>query len=148
MSTSERNGSIVASFPVEDTDQIMLVTDGGQGAYAEGFTLSAADFALKFEKKHDTCAECHEDPHGGQFAGRDRGSDCGVCHGSAAFRPPDRFDHDRDARFALAGAHATVACDKCHPVAARPDGTDGPIYRPLEFACEDCHATPPSGVTP
>ncbi|MCC0041566.1 MAG: DNA gyrase subunit A [Rhodobiaceae bacterium] len=30
MSTSERNGSIVASFPVEDTDQIMLVTDGGQ----------------------------------------------------------------------------------------------------------------------
>ena len=27
-----------------------LVTDGGQGAYAEGFTLSAADFALKFEK--------------------------------------------------------------------------------------------------
>ncbi|MCA9753876.1 MAG: cytochrome c3 family protein, partial [Gemmatimonadetes bacterium] len=47
----------------------------------------ASDYALKFEKKHDTCAECHEDPHGGQFAGRDRGSDCGVCHGSAAFRP-------------------------------------------------------------
>ncbi|MEQ8750230.1 MAG: DNA gyrase C-terminal beta-propeller domain-containing protein, partial [Amphiplicatus sp.] len=28
--TSARNGSVVASFPVEDNDQIMLVTDGGQ----------------------------------------------------------------------------------------------------------------------
>ena len=28
--TSERNGPVVASFPIEETDQIMLVTDGGQ----------------------------------------------------------------------------------------------------------------------
>ncbi len=28
--TTERNGPVVASFPAEDTDQIMLVTDGGQ----------------------------------------------------------------------------------------------------------------------
>ena len=30
MATTERNGSLVASFPVERSDQIMLVTDGGQ----------------------------------------------------------------------------------------------------------------------
>jgi DNA gyrase subunit A len=30
MAVNERNGPLVASFPVEDTDQIMLVTDGGQ----------------------------------------------------------------------------------------------------------------------
>jgi DNA gyrase subunit A len=28
--TTERNGPVVASFPTEDSDQIMLVTDGGQ----------------------------------------------------------------------------------------------------------------------
>jgi len=28
--TTDRNGSVVASFPVDDADQIMLVTDGGQ----------------------------------------------------------------------------------------------------------------------
>jgi DNA gyrase subunit A len=28
--TSSRNGPVVAAFPVEDSDQIMLVTDGGQ----------------------------------------------------------------------------------------------------------------------
>jgi DNA gyrase subunit A len=30
MAVNERNGPLVASFPVEDRDQIMLVTDGGQ----------------------------------------------------------------------------------------------------------------------
>jgi len=30
MSVNNRNGKLVASFPVEDTDQIMLVTDAGQ----------------------------------------------------------------------------------------------------------------------
>ncbi len=30
MTVNERNGMLVASFPVEDGDQIMLVTDGGQ----------------------------------------------------------------------------------------------------------------------
>jgi len=30
MAVNERNGPLVASFPVEPTDQIMLVTDGGQ----------------------------------------------------------------------------------------------------------------------
>ncbi len=30
MAVNERNGPLVASFPVEQTDQIMLVTDGGQ----------------------------------------------------------------------------------------------------------------------
>ena len=30
MAVNERNGNLIASFPVEDTDQIMLVTDAGQ----------------------------------------------------------------------------------------------------------------------
>jgi DNA gyrase subunit A len=30
MSVNHRNGKLVASFPVEDADQIMLVTDAGQ----------------------------------------------------------------------------------------------------------------------
>ena len=30
MSVNNRNGKLVASFPVEDSDQIMLVTDKGQ----------------------------------------------------------------------------------------------------------------------
>jgi DNA gyrase subunit A len=30
MAVNDRNGPLIASFPVEDSDEIMLVTDGGQ----------------------------------------------------------------------------------------------------------------------
>ena len=30
MIVNQRNGKLIASFPVEESDQIMLVTDGGQ----------------------------------------------------------------------------------------------------------------------
>jgi DNA gyrase subunit A len=30
MAITEKNGRLVASFPIEESDQIMLVTDGGQ----------------------------------------------------------------------------------------------------------------------
>ena len=30
MAVNARNGNLVASFPVEESDEIMLVTDGGQ----------------------------------------------------------------------------------------------------------------------
>jgi len=30
MSVNDRNGSLISSFPVEETDEVMLVTDGGQ----------------------------------------------------------------------------------------------------------------------
>ena len=30
MAVNDRNGTLVASFPVDDSDQIMLVTNGGQ----------------------------------------------------------------------------------------------------------------------
>ena len=37
-----KNGQLVASFPVEETDQIMLVTDGGQLIRSPGRTASAS----------------------------------------------------------------------------------------------------------
>ena len=83
-----------------------------------------------------TCAACHTDPHGLQFASRpDRGA-CDACHGLEGFQPAARFDHDRDARFPLRGAHAPVACDRCHTRAA---GDAPRRYRPLSTECSSCH---------
>ena len=44
MSVNNRNGKLVASFPVEDSDQIMLVTDKGQliRCPVEGIRIDAA----------------------------------------------------------------------------------------------------------
>ncbi len=85
------------------------------------------------------CEGCHSSPHGEQFAQRpDRGA-CESCHGEGAFRPADRFDHDRDARFPLEGVHARVRCDRCHATVTDPSGRAMTIYRPVARECAGCH---------
>ncbi|MCB9684030.1 MAG: hypothetical protein H6738_01240 [Alphaproteobacteria bacterium] len=77
---------------------------------------------------HGTCADCHEDPHGGQFAPRA----CDTCHdlNVAAFQIA-RFDHEQTA-FPLHGRHATVGCEECHG--------EGPGGRYAGLPAEDCDA--------
>jgi hypothetical protein len=107
--------------------------------------LLAPTMRLSFLSEARICADCHEDPHGGQFAGRLDGGACDICHGSDSFKPASGFDHDEDARFPLEGAHQRVACEKCHRVGPRTDGTEGIVYRPIvPHRCEDCHATKPA----
>jgi len=85
---------------------------------------------LGFKVSRVGCAGCHQSAHGTQFASRpDRGA-CESCHDTDAFRPAKGFDHNRDARFSLKGAHAAVPCDRCHRSA---------VYRPVSTACEACH---------
>lgn len=95
---------------------------------------------LGFARATTLCADCHQTPHGTQFEGRARGSDCGVCHGLDAFAPAERFDHNRDAAFSLKGAHQNVACGKCHPAQPVAGGKPRVLYRPVEARCESCHA--------
>jgi hypothetical protein len=57
-----------------------------------------------------------------------------------AFRPADRFDHDRDARFSLKGAHATVTCARCHFTRRSAAGKPVVVYRPVSTKCESCHS--------
>jgi hypothetical protein len=99
------------------------------GPGAEGRTLAFA--------AGPDCADCHEDPHAGQFADEFGRSDCRRCHDS---RPADllSFDHERDARFALGDAHRALACDACHPRVVQED-LAFVRYRPLGTECADCH---------
>jgi hypothetical protein len=85
------------------------------------------------------CADCHEDPHAGQFADDFGQSECARCHASE----PENFlvfDHEKDARFALGEAHAELACDACHPSARKAD-LAFVQYRPLGTECRDCHGS-------
>lgn len=74
------------------------------------------------------CVSCHrdDDDHDGQ-----NGADCGRCHGTSSFAR-SRFDHGRDARWPLRGAHADVACERCHRAPAEEVA--------LDSACAACHA--------
>ncbi|HEX9047044.1 MAG TPA: DUF6079 family protein [Verrucomicrobiae bacterium] len=82
------------------------------------------------------CADCHQDPHSGQFK-----TDCTRCH-----LQPDswkgkslHFDHNRDAKFTLVGKHAAAACVKCHQ--PRPAGGElaSAQFVGLKSSCADCH---------
>ncbi len=83
------------------------------------------------------CADCHPDPHAGQFliAGR---NDCTRCHAPAQPRFLS-FDHEHDARFRLGEAHAKLACSACHATVELAEGGQTVRYRPLPIECVDCH---------
>jgi len=92
------------------------------------------------------CSACHFDEHRGQAV-----TDCATCHGLEGWKPAKGFDHQKTA-YPLAGLHARVACDKCHPRQADPAGKGGfPAavsetflkFKPVPHqACGDCHKDP------
>ena len=74
----------------------------------------------------DTCASCHQSPHRTAI-----GPTCTSCHTTTAWDTKN-IVHDRT-RFPLVGAHAKVACEKCH--------TSGDMAKPIAFGqCSTCHA--------
>jgi hypothetical protein len=87
------------------------------------------------------CAMCHPDPHRGQFL---REGDeivlCKRCHSPQSWKTLS-FDHNRDAAWALDGAHAKVDCGMCHKTEFTADSVRFSRYKPLSFACADCHAS-------
>jgi len=94
----------------------------------------------RFTVERRTCEACHTDPHGNQFAVAGAVPGCDRCHGADGFRPATRFDHERDAGFALKPAHERVPCGACHVPKPDAAGRSVTLYRPLSSKCESCHA--------
>jgi hypothetical protein len=97
-----------------------------------------------FAVRDTGCGDCHRTPHGNQFASRRDKGRCESCHTLDAFKPASRFDHKRDAAFALEGAHARARCEKCH-VPGRSGTATMVRYRPVDTRCESCHLEVPNG---
>jgi len=96
--------------------------------------------ALHFDNPRRKCVDCHESPHGKQFAWRKDHGVCEGCHDDRAFVPAPKFDHNRDARFKLEGAHEKTPCIGCHVPQKDASGKSFTIYRPTPMNCESCHA--------
>ena len=98
---------------------------------ATGFALAGAHASLDCKSCHKTanlkdplpreCAGCHrsDDPHATRF-----GAACESCHAASAWTPTS-FDHTRDGKFELRGAHQKLDCHACHTavVASQQLGT-------------------------
>jgi hypothetical protein len=89
------------------------------GAAAKG----AGDMKLDM-----ACVSCHraDDEHRGRY-----GDKCGDCHDAADWKRVE-FDHLRDAKLALTGAHRELACESCHRGGLREEK--------LGRDCNSCHA--------
>jgi len=85
------------------------------------------------------CRSCHVDEHRGQL-----GANCASCHTTTAWKPASGFNH-ATSKYPLTGAHATVACAKCHVAVA--DAKPYVKYVGLSFAtCTGCHTDPHKGA--
>lgn len=74
------------------------------------------------------CAGCHPDPHLQRL-----GDNCADCHDEVTWRPRAAIArHDRT-RFPLVGAHAAVACFRCHAGAQVGNFAGAPVE------CVHCH---------
>jgi hypothetical protein len=81
-----------------------------------------------FQGTPTSCFACHsgDDNHQGRF-----GTNCGSCHSTSGWTPAS-FDHNISG-FPLTGAHAGLACTRCHT---------GGIFTTLPTACSACHSEP------
>lgn len=81
------------------------------------------------------CAVCHADVHKPSL-----GTDCARCHDTKAWLgagSAKAFDHGKT-RYPLEGAHAKVACAKCHGGSAQKMANLHPKFD----TCATCHADP------
>jgi hypothetical protein len=94
---------------------------------------------VRYRPLETACQVCHADPHAGQLGMKGKGTDCARCHETAGWKTPLRFVHAPPfTTYTLAGKHAKVACEKCHP-AVKTAGAEVRRYRPVPRECQDCH---------
>jgi hypothetical protein len=82
------------------------------------------------------CVSCHIDVHQGALADAPGGPACSSCHGQEQWLPAayGLSRHNTESRFALEGAHLTVACESCHRA------IDGGLVLQMAFeSCTSCH---------
>jgi hypothetical protein len=84
------------------------------------------------------CEQCHNDPHGSQFAHTDHATRCAECHDSTRWRP-SIFDHEKTI-FSLKGAHQSTPCKSCHTQFHTVEDKQVLFYKPTPSKCAACHS--------
>jgi hypothetical protein len=99
--------------------------------------------AVRYKPIRDLCSSCHENVHDESSWKASKASlastRCESCHSEESFELPG-FDHARTS-FALTGAHASLACDRCHDYAVLPQHRYL-LFREDNRDCADCHRSP------
>lgn len=108
-----------AAFPLE----------GSHEEVACGKCHPQSRFNLKFKDPGD-CSNCHDSPHDRHLFETKK---CDTCHSPKYRKLPNiRFNHSRQTRFDLRGAHIRIECYDCH--------TDALRRKKPDRECQSCHA--------
>ncbi|ABF39477.1 cytochrome c family protein [Candidatus Koribacter versatilis Ellin345] len=94
---------------------------------------------VDFQAAPTSCEQCHNDPHGSQFAHADRVTRCAECHDANRWRP-SHFDHEKTL-FSLKGAHQNTPCKGCHTQFREVANKQVLFYKPTPTKCASCHAS-------
>jgi hypothetical protein len=97
-----------------------------QGAH-RNVECSACHVGERYKGIGTACVDCHtiQDVHLGRY-----GTKCEACHDQNKWTTI-LFNHDKDTKYSLRGAHAKVKCDACHT---------GDLYHDkLSTTCVSCH---------
>jgi len=103
-----------------------------------------------------TCAACHADRHGDEFAAKPQANQCDQCHTAAGFQPTTfSIARHAETQFPLTGRHAAAACEKCHkpltaavakltPADLKSAGAARALrqYHFASLTCNSCHDDP------
>ncbi|MEZ4845744.1 MAG: hypothetical protein R2877_01870 [Bdellovibrionota bacterium] len=91
----------------------------------EAVTCDNCHVGGKFKGIGRSCNSCHNDFHNGEL-----GMECERCHSPAIGFNDIEFNHNREARFRLDGAHVRNQCNQCHW---------NNKYKFGDFSCSTCH---------
>ncbi|MFZ1082287.1 MAG: cytochrome C [Candidatus Kryptoniota bacterium] len=95
------------------------------------------------QMQFSSCADCHTDPHKGQFK-----QPCASCHTTESFITVSRteFDHSKTS-FPLLGKHVDVKCAQCHQNDPKKRNVSGEFgFHITRFQlCSDCHSDDHAG---
>ncbi len=103
----------------------------------EQTTRNGKDFQVFTDLAFGDCIDCHDDPHNNQLAGK-----CSQCHTESSFYTfagEDRFNHNRNTKFNLNGAHKRLDCVSCHAEDSNPLTVFQDRKGITESQCATCH---------
>lgn len=114
------------------------------GAHSDA-SCAQCHHSADFKQAETQCVSCHriDDVHSNSFGPR-----CDSCHDTKAWSQ-QKFNHQRDTKFSLKGAHKTLSCSLCHApgVEAKQAPTscsgchksDDPHFGKNGDRCDQCH---------
>jgi len=127
------NGYLPTTFGIKAHATTSFLLEGKHVATPCGGCHPGARPRKKLSVDKKLCADCHQNPHGTQFAKEMAQNGCATCHTPFDWHQ-SKIDHSV---WPLVGAHAQAQCASCH--GEKQKASEPAAYRGIPRNCEGCH---------